>query len=195
MKRVVVLLPLWALVALLLLVGLRAVVVADEDDSQNPHLMVLEDGSPDTDKCGFCHNDDLTLARSKEETCTLCHTVAQHGGSMTHVNAKAAEVKRLVPESKAGEMDFPLTDAGGLYCGTCHLFHDPAGVVSGEKWLPAGCPESTAPLATAVRGALETYRDSIADAQAAHFVKEGTRALRLPACDGALCLHCHGDKR
>ena len=170
---------------------------ADEsDDEQNPHLMVLKDGSPNTDKCSFCHNDDLTLARSKEETCLICHTVAQHAGAMQHVKARPAEVKRLVPPTKPGEGDFPLTDSGGIYCGTCHLFHDPEGVVSGEKWLPEGCPQRTTPFASAVRSSVDQYRDSIADAQAAHFDKMGTRALRLSVCDGALCAHCHyGEKK
>lgn len=176
-----------------LVLPLRAL-ADDADDEQNPHLMVMKDGSPNTDKCGFCHNDDLTLARSKEETCTTCHTIAQHGGSMSHVQVKAQDVKRIVPANKPGGMEFPLTDGGGIYCGTCHLFHDPAGVVDGNKWLPAGCPQSTTPFSAAVREQLDHYRDSVADAQAAHSVKVGTRALRLPVCDGALCAHCHGEK-
>ena len=58
--------------------------LAADDDDQNPHLMVLKDGTPDTDKCGFCHNDDMTLARSKEETCTSCHTIAQQHAVVHH---------------------------------------------------------------------------------------------------------------
>jgi hypothetical protein len=165
----------------------------EDDDASNPHLMVLKDGTPDTDKCSFCHEDDLTLSRSKEETCTSCHTVATHAGSSEHVNAPVEAVKRLVPATKPGGVDFPLTDSGGMYCGTCHVVHDPEGVVTGEKWLPAGCAESQTPFARAVRAQVEKSRESITDAQAAHFVAEGSRALRLPACDGTLCRSCHQD--
>jgi hypothetical protein len=164
-----------------------------DDEEDNPHYMLDKEGEPETDKCDFCHEDDLTLTRSKEETCLICHTADQHAGSAAHTAVKGDAMSRAVPKSKSDDWDLPLTDGGGIYCGTCHLFHDPND--ASEPWLESGCKERTTPFATAVRRDVETFRDKIADAQAAHFVAEGARALRLPACDGTLCVHCHEDKR
>ncbi|MCK6555077.1 hypothetical protein L6Q96_10940 [Candidatus Binatia bacterium] len=169
----------------------------DEDEGEeNPHVMVLPDGTRDMDKCGYCHTDDnKTLERSPEETCTNCHDVAIHGGSLSHSQATPEDVKERLASSQPGGKPFPLTEKGAIYCATCHLSHDADGLVDGHKWLPGGCEESTMPFSVGVRKALEKYRDRIASPEAAHFVKEGTRLLRLPACDGQLCAHCHGDLR
>lgn len=171
----------------------------DEDDSEdedNPHLMVLPDGKLDMDKCGYCHADDnKTLERSPEDTCTNCHDVAVHGGSLSHSRTTPPALGRRLALSRPGGRPFPVTDKGGVYCATCHVSHDADGIVDGYKWLPSGCEESTTPFSLGVRKALEKYRDRIASPEAAHFVKEGTRLLRLPACDGQLCAHCHGDLR
>jgi hypothetical protein len=178
---------LW-LAALLLFVLAPAPARADDDD-QNPHLMLDKDGEPDTDKCEFCHEDDLSLTRSKEETCLICHTTQQHAGSAQHVAIKGDVLARVVPKSKSDDFDLPLTDSGGIYCGTCHLFHDPKD--ASEPWLAQGCKERKTPFADAVKRNVEKFRDTTADAQAAHFVSEGTRALRMPVCDGTLCMQCH----
>jgi len=185
---------------LLLLLGLTVspalrADAADDEEAEaedNPHLMVLPDGTKDMEKCGYCHTDDnKTLDRSPEETCTNCHDIATHGGSLSHAEAKPEQVKALLPPTGPGGKPFPLTDKGGIYCATCHLPHDADGLVDGLKWLPVGCPESTTPFSVGVREALHKYRDSIANEKAGHFAKDGTRLLRLPVCDGQLCAHCH----
>ena len=163
--------------------------VAQEDEG-NPHLMLDENGEPRLDKCGFCHDDDLTLLQSKEDTCTACHSAAQHAGSSRHLSASPEAVARVLPNWKEDEK-LVFTDNGGIYCGTCHLFHDQKD--ESEPWLASGCKERTTEFSAAVRRDVEQQRDSIADAQAAHIVAEGTRALRYPVCDGTLCRHCHKD--
>ena len=168
----------------------------EEEEEENPHLMVLPDGTKDMDKCGYCHTDDnKTLERSPEDTCTNCHDVATHGGSLSHSQATPEEVKAHLASPGPGEKQFPLTEKGTIYCATCHLSHDAAGLVDGLKWLPTGCEESTTPFSVGVREALDQYRDRIASPKVAHFAKDGTRLLRLPACDGQLCAHCHGELR
>lgn len=163
------------------------------EDSASPHDMLLSDGQPDTDKCAMCHEDDMTLSRSKVETCTLCHSITVHSGANEHLRAEAARVAKLVPPPEEGQPALPLTDDGRIYCGTCHVFHDPR--VSEEKvldqpWVPVS------PLAQAVREALGGRLEAAAPAheEGAPAVKfsDGTKRLRLPIADGALCRHCHG---
>jgi len=161
------------------------------DDAANPHLMLGADGQADTGKCALCHNDDLTLSRSKVETCTLCHSPTVHAGAQEHMRMDAARVARLVPPPQEGVPDFPLTEDGKIYCGTCHVFHDPR--VSDEKildrkWAP------TDKLGQAVRESLAARLEASASAEgekgAAKF-SNGTMRLRLPVADGSLCRHCH----
>jgi hypothetical protein len=162
---------------------------ADESDEDHPHRMVGADGEADLEKCDSCHEDDLTLLFPKEELCLICHTTNQHPGSAEHVAVKPEGLARTVPRSKDSDFALPLTDDGGIFCGTCHLYHDPAD--PSEPWLAAGAPERTTPFAAAVRGDVERERDAITNAQAAHFARQGTRALRAPVAGGALCAQCH----
>ena len=57
-------------------------------DSATPHDMLLANGEADTDKCGLCHEQDMSLSRSKLETCTLCHATTVHSGANEHVGAE-----------------------------------------------------------------------------------------------------------
>jgi hypothetical protein len=163
------------------------------DDSENPHLMIGADGKADASKCNVCHNDDLTLTLPKSDTCTLCHSASLHAGAQEHLRLEPARVTRLIPAPKEGSPVLPLTDEGGIYCGTCHVFHDPR--VSDETaldqpWVPSGR------LAQAVR---EELLADLAAAGSAHATKtppamtfsDGTTRLRLPIADGGLCRHCH----
>lgn len=177
---------------------LFAVAPAGAADDESPHVLVGEDGSLDMDKCAMCHEDDNeTLSRSKLETCTLCHSESPHVGAARHLAASPAEVARKIAATKKeGEAEFPLDEEGKIFCGTCHLFHDPA---LGERprlasgWLP---PETG--LAGAVRSSLrgrfpgiaEKYGEESVDA---HFAENPVVQLRLPISDGSLCLHCHAE--
>jgi hypothetical protein len=149
--------------------------------------MVRPDGEPDMDQCGLCHEEDMSLSRSKVETCTLCHEETVHSGAREHLAAEAAAVARLVPKESA----LPLTDDGGIYCGTCHVFHDPRvseETVLDQPWVPTG------PLAQAVRESLAVRLRAAAPAEAespAPLFSDGTKRLRLPIADGTLCSHCH----
>ncbi len=184
--------------AALLLLALLAVihpVTAQEDESASPHRMLKPNGEADTEKCAVCHNPDMSLARPKAEVCTLCHSTTTHSGVTEHLQASAASVTALFGGKEQAEPALPLTENGGIYCGTCHLFHDPR-VLTGEQplaeaWIPpdTGLPE-------AVRKAVEAQWPRIAQKygetepgvkSAAH----GTRMLRLPVADGTLCRHCH----
>lgn len=166
---------------------------ARADDSMNPHRMLGADGKPDMNKCAVCHTETLELARPKSETCTLCHSETQHAGSYEHLRAGADAVSRV----RSGEdtaVKLPLTETGTIYCGTCHLFHDPA--ISADKPLPAGRAGDRTAFADAVR---ESLRDRIAataelrkaSPPLAKFAEKGTTALRLPVDDGSLCRNCH----
>jgi hypothetical protein len=87
-----------------------------------------------------------------------------------------------------------LTESGTIYCGTCHLFHDPA--LSEDKPLPMGRAGDQTTFAKAVR---ESLRDRVAAtaerrgvaAPLADFPAKGTTALRLAVDDGTLCRTCH----
>jgi hypothetical protein len=179
-------------ILLLLLALLLGAPTLSAQDDANPHLMLDKDGEPDLDKCGFCHDDDLSLLQAKEENCLTCHSATEHGGADEHLRAKGDAVAALLPKWKDDEsLDF--TDAGGVYCGTCHLFHDPND--ASEPWLQDQAGKPATEFSAAMRRALETYRDSIAGPDAAHFGDKPTRALRLPAHNGALCVHCHSQQR
>lgn len=183
--------------ALAIALLLACALPARGEDTLNPHHMVGADGALDDSLCSLCHEDDFTLSRSKTETCTLCHSAAPHAGAAEHLAADAAAVSQAVGGEGAG-IEIPLTDEGTLYCGSCHLFHDPA--VAGEEWLEHGwVPSDTHGLGKAVRDSLtdwfsraEARRDASAAPVSVDWMKTGTRLLRLPVEDGSLCKRCHG---
>jgi len=175
----------------LALVLISGVASADDD---NPHHMRHADGSTDDSKCGVCHDDDLGLLQSKLETCTMCHGEIVHSGSREHLQASPAAVAKRLAGQKNQDVVLPLTDEGGIYCGTCHIFHDP--VVSSEPLLERGRSASASPVAAAVRDALTARWTELAKAHGRESAEtklneQGTRRLRLPNADGALCRHCH----
>ena len=98
--------------------------------------MTKPDGSLDMETCGVCHNEDMSLQRSKLETCTLCHAQTVHAGSDEHLRAAAAGGEAGAGGTAEGRPALPLTEDGRIYCGTCHLFHDPK--VMEEDWLAHG---------------------------------------------------------
>jgi hypothetical protein len=175
-----------ALLALLLLAGPS---LADEDDT-NPHRMA---GPDDTSGCDFCHEEDMELSQPPLETCTVCHSIDEHAGAREHCQASAASVAALHPAKTDDEKKLPLTD-GKMWCGTCHLFHDPQvneEALLSQKWLPP-----TSGLPGAVRDAVAAGWDRLAKKHdqpppVAKFAATGTEWLRLPVADGSLCLQCH----
>lgn len=177
------------------LVVVPAMSRAEEADS--PHHMTKPDGEIDTEKCGVCHNEDLSLQQSKLETCTLCHAQTAHAGAGEHVRAAPAAVKQSLEQSAKSPV-LPLADDGHIYCGTCHLFHDPT--FTSENWLPQGWLPRTSGLPSAVRDEVLARWKALA-AQAddknalGQFAATGTRQLRLPVDDGQLCRRCHGALR
>ena len=183
-------------VLLSMLAFLLWVVPAAAQDSDSPHHMLKPDGELDAEKCSVCHEEDLSLSRSKLETCTLCHSLPVHSGAAEHVDVPAANVKQLLSARTEPAPDLPMRDDGGIYCGTCHLFHDP----SIEERLPSPWLPPSTGLSETVRQSLQEkwpdlaakYEEKSAEA---HFMTKGTTALRLPIDDGRLCLHCHGGKR
>ena len=180
----------------IVLAACLAVAPAFAEESDSPHRMVDKDGQPDMEKCATCHNEDLTLARPRAEVCTLCHSTNQHSGTLRHLDADSAAVARMRPAGAEGEPQLPLTEDGRIYCGTCHLFHDPA--VSGDTPLPSAWLPGSSGVAGSVRDKLETRLKELAQRHgatepAATFAGKSTTALRLPVSDGALCRHCHGN--
>lgn len=162
------------------------------EESANPHHMLKPDGQLDMNACGVCHESDLSLSRSKLETCTLCHGMTPHAGALEHITAPAADVKQLL--SGEGEPNLPLTDKGKIYCGTCHLFHDPA--MGGEQPLKHAWVPLSSGLSGVVGNSLAAQWQKIAQKYGqsevgAKLDTKGTKALRLPINDGSLCLHCH----
>ena len=178
-------------VSLVVLLALGAPVAAASDSS--PHHMTKPDGTLDNEKCAACHEADMSLSRSKVETCTMCHTMTPHAGSLEHLGASPADVALRI-KNAAGKADLPLADTGGMYCGTCHIFHDPT---LGTAWLPDKPARSPSAYAEAVRTSLErrfgemAQRSGAATAPATIRTTH-TRALRLPVDDGSLCKACHG---
>jgi len=160
-----------------------------------PHKMTLPDGQLDQAICPVCHTPDMGLQRSELETCTLCHSETSHGGSLEHVSASPAAVAEVMATRPKDALRLPLTKEGKLYCGTCHLFHDPA--VLGEPWLPSGWVPPATGFSAAVRAGVEQRWTALEQAfdkgsDAGKFVAEGTRLLRAPVADGTLCRQCHG---
>ena len=148
--------------------------------------------------CGLCHNEDMSLQRSKLETCTLCHAQTTHAGSNEHLQAAPAAVKASVAGQPEGAPALPLADDGHMYCGTCHLFHDPK--VMGEDWLAQGwLPPDSGMSAAVRRGVIDRWGALAArsgdQTALGSFATKGTRQLRVPVDEGQLCQQCHGALR
>src|SRR5262249_4572488 len=162
-----------------------------------PHHMTAPDGSLDPSACGMCHNEDFSLQRTKLETCTLCHAQTLHAGADEHLRASPAAVKAALGDTGTTP-PLPLADDGHIYCGTCHLFHDPK--VASEDWLTHGWLPPDGGVAAAVRQSVvdrwaalsATSEDKSAVGK---FAAKGTRQMRLPVDDGQLCRRCHGAPR
>lgn len=174
-----------------LLLWLAAVAVADDD---SPHQMIKPDGEPDTEKCAICHNKDMDLLQGKLETCTDCHDLTVHSGAAEHLRVNADSVKAHLPVKGEGVIELPLAENGKIYCGTCHLFHDPR--VDDVRPVPARLL-SASPIAAAIRAATAARWAKLAtqygQAEAgASFAHDSTATLRLPIDEGQLCRHCHG---
>ena len=165
------------------------------EETAGPHHMVGPDGQADMAACAVCHNEDLSLARSKIETCTACHATTVHSGANEHLRADAASVSRRLPPAKADQPILPLTEDGRIYCGTCHVFHDPA--ISSEPTLSSPWLPRASGLPGSVRQSVEQRWEHAQSLQGeakpgATFSHKGTTRLRLSVEDGSLCRHCHG---
>ena len=163
-----------------------------------PHHMTKSDGSLDMEVCGACHNPDMSLQRSKLETCTLCHAQTVHAGANEHLRASPASVKQALSGRPKDGPALPLAEDGHIYCGTCHLFHDPN--VMDEKWLAQGWLPQGGNLSGAVRqGIIDRWGALAANSDEKNalgqFATKGTRLLRLPVGDGQLCRQCHATLR
>ncbi len=193
-------LPLVLLACLLFALPAWAADEAADEAETNPHHM---SGPDDDEGCGFCHEEDMSLSASLLETCLSCHSLTEHSGSAEHLRASAASMARLAPTPvKADEPPpLPLTDDGAMWCGTCHLYHDPRvneDVLLAERWLPR-----ITGVAGAVRVAVASHWDDLAakydqPPPVARFSTNGSIWLRLPVADGRLCSACHtglGTKR
>lgn len=177
---------------------LALAVAARAQDAGSPHHMTKPDGSLDMDTCGACHNEDMSLQRSKLETCTLCHGQTVHAGADEHVRASAPAVQKALAGQPKGGPALPLAADGRIYCGTCHLFHDPK--VMSEDWLAHGWLPPESGLPGAVRQAVIVRWAALAEKAGetgalGEFASKGTRQLRLPVSDGQLCRQCHGALR
>jgi hypothetical protein len=171
-----------------LLAALSLPLAATADDSGSPHTS--------TSMCSVCHKADMSLQSPKSEICTTCHSATQHGGSAEHLRIEPARVGRAMAADPTGAK-LPLTDDGHIWCGTCHLWHDPS---LGEAWLPTGWVPPDRDLPGAVRAGVTARWGDIARAHKqktvdAQFATKGTRQLRLPVQDGSLCKRCHGGLR
>lgn len=183
----------WLALALLLALALAAPAARADEDDTNPHHMTSPD---DEEGCGFCHEEDMSLSSSLLDTCLTCHSITEHSGSQEHLHANAAQVARVVPTPiKAGaDPTLPLTPEGTMWCGTCHLYHDPQ--VNEEAWLPEKWHPPMTGMAAAVSDALAARWPDLAAKYSqplpvARFSAHGTNALRLPVSDGRLCTECH----
>lgn len=165
-----------------------------EEEEDSPHRMLLPDGEADQEKCETCHTESMDLSASKLETCTLCHAETLHSGSIEHLRIPAERVKALLPEPGEGVPELPLGEEGQIYCGTCHLFHDPR--VSEESYVTSR-PRSGHPVAVAIRATTEArwaelQRTWEVESVGASFAGNSTPALQLPLEEDRLCRHCHG---
>lgn len=178
----------------LLVTALLFAAAAAWADDDSPHKMIKADGEPDEEKCTVCHNEDMDLLESKSDTCGGCHDPTIHSGAAEHLRATAAAVKAHVPEAKNGVPELPRAEDGKMYCGTCHLFHDP--LVDDVTPIPP-LKLSSQPIAAAIRAATakrwsllaQQHGETSADAS---FAEDSTSTLRLPIDEGQLCRHCHG---
>ena len=127
------------------------------------------------------------------ETCTLVPRPGR-AGAPTSSTRRSRRGEAVVGRA-GGRCPGPAAHRGRqIYCGTCHLFHDPK--VMSENWLKEGWlpPE---------RGVSGAVRQSVIDRWAVlaaasnqkgplgEFATEGTRQLRMPIDGGQLCRHCH----
>jgi hypothetical protein len=164
-------------------------------DDASPHHLTKPDGSLDSERCASCHTPDMGLLMgSRLATCTLCHYETSHSGSSEHVRLSAELVAQALSTRPKGAVELPLTEQKQMWCGTCHLYHDPN--VLGEKWLAQGWVPPDSGLAGAVRESLQERWARLAASYqqtgtVAKFATEGTRMLRLPVSDGTLCRQCH----
>lgn len=173
-------------------------VTARAEDDASPHHMVKSDGELNMEICGACHTEDMSLQRSKLETCTLCHSQTAHAGANEHVTASAAAVKAAVATQPKDAPTLPLAEDGRMYCGTCHLFHDPK--VMDESWLAQGWLPPDGGVSGAIRqSVIDRWTALAAKAEdktpLGQFATKGTRQLRLPVNEGQLCRQCHGALR
>lgn len=174
----------------LVLSGILMLLALRPAPAQSPHEMTKEDGTPDPAKCSLCHNDDFSLRLPPLETCLMCHAASIHSGAGEHVRASAAAVARLLPAQRNENPRLPLTREGRIYCGTCHVFHDPK--VTGEAIQPESWVPPADGLAGAVRDSVERRLRLAATPSAYALMSAPTRRLRLAVNDGSLCKHCHG---
>lgn len=182
----------WLVLGLLAVASLwfRMTLLADE----NPHWMMRPDGEPDEEKCAVCHDEDMDLLASKEETCLGCHDRMLHSGSAEHLAAPAEQVAVVVPTPPPGQEEkslFPLAEDGRMYCGTCHLFHDPR--VSGETLVPVRQLPAHAVAQAVRRAVLLRCENAIGAPERAQvsFAPQSTGFLRLPIDNDDLCTACH----
>ncbi len=162
-------------------------------NEENPHWMLRSDGEPDEEKCAICHDEDKNLLSSKEETCLSCHERTLHSGSEEHLRASAAQVQTLLPPKGKYGVEFPLAEDGRMYCGTCHLFHDPR---VDEVTLAAPRTLPSEGIAWEIRQAVERQVRAILALRPESevqwsFAQESTGFLRLPLTESELCVACH----
>lgn len=162
-------------------------------EDENPHWMLRPDGEPDEEKCAICHNEDMDLLSSKEETCLSCHDRTLHSGSVEHLRAAAVQVQRRLPSKEQSGVEFPLAEDGRMYCGTCHLFHDPR-VAEETLAPPRSLPEGG--LAARIRQETEGRAATVLRARPEveaqiSFAPKSTGFLRLPIDENQLCIACH----
>ena len=171
---------------------------ARAQDEGTPHHMTKSDGELNMEACGVCHNEDLTLQRSKLETCTLCHSQTLHAGSDEHLRAAPAAVKAALDARPKDAPALPVSEDGHMFCGTCHIFHDPK--VMSEDWLAHGwLPPDTGVSAAVRQAVLDRWAALAAKAEdkaaLGSFATKGARQMRLPVDGGQLCRQCHGTLR
>lgn len=181
-----------------LLAALCCVPVAGRAAPENFHVMTLPDGKVDESKCGACHSEDMRLTAGRLETCTACHSTSEHSGTLEHLRADAGRVAEAMRQRPADGVAMPLAEDGRIWCGTCHLFHDPK--VRGEAWLERGWLPPDDGLPGAVRKRVIERWAALAAAAGqeeplGEFASHGTRMLRLPVSDGTLCRQCHAELR